>query len=97
MKTSGQKKNETPIGQEEKIKMENMKAIEPENLENITGGTPLSIPGGKRSGRKNSETMLDILNWLEDKGNSLLEDLGLKQKPVDNKIYDRRISENEYN
>ena len=77
--------------------MNNMKVLNLEELVNVNGGTPMSIPGGKRSGRKNSETMLDILNWLEDKGNSLLEDLGLKQKPVDNKIYDRRISENEYN
>ena len=77
--------------------MNNMKVLNLEELVNVNGGTPMSIPGGKRSGRKNSETMLDILNWLEDKGNSLLEDLGLKQKPVDNKIYDRRISEEEYN
>ena len=77
--------------------MNNMKVLNLEELVNVNGGTPMSIPGGKRSGRKNSETMLDILNWLEDKGNSLLEDLSLKQKPVDNKIYDRRISEEEYN
>ena len=77
--------------------MNNMKVLNLEELVNVNGGTPMSIPGGIRSGRKNSETMLDILNWLEDKGNSLLEDLSLKQKPVDNKIYDRRISEEEYN
>ena len=72
--------NETPIGQEEKIKMENMKAIEPENLENITGGTPMSNPGGKRSGRKNSETALEIANWLGDRYDDFLVSLGLKQQ-----------------
>ena len=64
-----------------------------ENLENGTGGTPMSIPGGKRSGRKNSETALEIVNWLEDLGNDFLESIGLKQKPVDNKIYDRRVTD----
>ena len=62
-----------------------------EELENVTGGTPMSIPGGKRSGRKNSETALEIFNWLGDKCNSFLEDLGLKEKPVDNSIYDRTV------
>ena len=71
--------------------MEIMKAMELEELENVTGGTPMSIPGGKRSGRKNSENALEIVNWLEDVGNSFLESLGLKQKPVDNKIYDRTV------
>lgn len=71
--------------------MENMKEKETENLENVTGGTPLSIPGGKRSGRKNSETALEGLNWLEDKANSLLESLGLKQKRVDNSIRDKTV------
>ena len=74
--------------------MENMNEKETENLENlenVTGGTPLSIPGGKRSGRKNSETALEGLNWLEDKANSLLESLGLKQKRVDNSIRDKTV------
>ena len=64
-----------------------------ENLETVAGGTPMSIPGGKRSGRKNMETSEEIMNWLGEKGNDLLESLGLKQKPVDNKIYDRRSDE----
>ena len=68
-----------------------------ETLVNAAGGTPMSIPGGKRSGRKNSETAMEILNRLEDFGNSILEDLGLKQKPVNNSIYDPRISEEGYN
>ena len=80
--------NGTLTGQEEKA-MENGKEIELENLENVAGGTPMSIPGGKRSGRKNSENALEIANWLEDKADSFLESLGLKQKPVDNKMYDR--------
>ncbi len=71
----------------------NKLALNMENLENVTGGTPMSIPGGKRSGRKNSETALEISNWLGDKFDSLLEDLGLKEKPVDNKIYDRRVTD----
>ena len=64
-----------------------------ENLENVNGGTPMSIPGGKRSGRKNSETALEILNGLGDSVNSFLEKIGLKEKPVDNSIYDRRVQE----
>ena len=64
-----------------------------ENLEDVAGGTPLSIPGGKRSGRKNSETALEIFNWLGDKCNSFLEDLGLKEKPVNNSIYDRTVKD----
>ena len=64
-----------------------------ENLETVAGGTPMSIPGGKRSGRKNMETSEEIMNWLGEKGNDLLESLGMKQKPVDNKIYDRRSDE----
>ncbi len=51
----------------------------------------MSIPGGKRSGRKNSETALEALKWLEEQGDELLESLGMKQKPVDNKMYDRTI------
>lgn len=72
--------------------MKNMKKIDSENLENVTGGTPMSIPGGKRSGRKNSENALEIVNWLEDLGNSFLESIGLKQKRVDNKMYDRTVT-----
>ena len=34
--------------------------------------------GEKRSGRKNSETALEISNRLEDRGNSFLESIGLK-------------------
>ncbi len=64
-----------------------------EELENVTGGTPMSIPGGKRSGRKNSETALEISNWLGDQCNSLLEDLGLKEKPVNNSIYDSTVKD----
>ena len=71
--------------------MENMKETELENLEDAAGGTPKSIPGGKRSGRKNSENALEILELLEEKGEDLLVSLGLKQKPVDNKMYDRTI------
>ena len=64
-----------------------------DELEMVTGGTPMSIPGGKRSGRKNSETALEIFNWLGDKCNSFLEDLGLKEKPVNNSIYDRTVKD----
>ncbi len=64
-----------------------------ENLETVTGGTPMSIPGGKRSGRKNSETALEIVNWLGDRANGFLESIGLKEKRVDNRIYDRRLPE----
>ncbi len=71
----------------------NKLALSMENLENVTGGTPMSIPGGKRSGRKNSETALEIAKWLGDKLDSFLEDLGLKQKPVDNKIYDKTVKD----
>ena len=39
------------------------------------------------------ETALEIANWLGDKANSFLEDLGLKEKRVDNSIYDRRIKD----
>ena len=63
----------------------------PEALENVTGGTPLSIPGGKNSGRKNTETALEILERVEDWGNGVLESLGLKQKPVNNSIVDKRL------
>ena len=71
----------------------NKQALDMGNLENVTGGTPMSIPGGKRSGRKNTENALEITNWLGDKFNSFLEDLGLKEKRVDNKIYDRTVKE----
>ena len=67
-----------------------------ENLKNAAGGTPMSIPGGKRSGRKNTETGLEIVKQLEDWGNDILVSLGLKQKPVNNSIYDRRIPEGMY-
>ncbi len=80
---------------EKKMSAINMNEMElnMENLENTAGGTPMSIPGGKRSGRKNSETALEILNKVEDLGNSFLEKLGLKQKPVDNSIVDKRLPE----
>ncbi len=71
----------------------NKLALDMGNLENVNGGTPMSIPGGKRSGRKNSETALEIANWLGDKANSFLEDIGLKEKRVDNYIYDRRVTD----
>ena len=64
-----------------------------EKLENAAGGTPMSIPGGKRSGRKNSETALEILNRLGEWGSGVLESLGLKQKPVNNSIVDTRLPE----
>ena len=64
-----------------------------EELEMVTGGTPMSIPGGKRSGRKNSETALEMLNWLGEKCNSFLEDLGLKEKPVNNSIVDKTVKD----
>ena len=53
-----------------------------ERMENAAGGTPMSIPGGKRSGQKNSETALEILKGL-----------GLKEKPINNSIYDSRLPE----
>ena len=71
----------------------NKQALDMGNLENVTGGTPMSIPGGKRSGRKNTENALEITNWLGDKFNSFLEDLGLKEKRVNNSIYDRRVTD----
>ena len=71
----------------------NKQALDMGNLENVTGGTPMSIPGGKRSGRKNTETALEITDWLGDKFNSFLEDLGLKEKRVNNSIYDRRVTD----
>ena len=64
-----------------------------EALETVAGGTPLSIPGGKRSGRKNMENGLELLRRLEDSGNDILEDLGMKQKPVNNSIVDKRLPE----
>ncbi len=69
-----------------------MKNIRETELEKVTGGTPMSIPGGKRSGRKNTETALEILNWLGEKFDGFLDDLGLTQKPVDNRIIDRTVS-----
>ena len=74
----------------------NTMKLDPEELVNVNGGTPMSIPGGKRSGRKNSETLWEIAQWLEDKANGFLEDLGLKQKPVDNRIYDRTIPTDDF-
>ena len=74
------------------VNMTEMK-LNTENLENAAGGTPMSIPGGKRSGRKNTETALEILNRLEDWGSGVLESLGLKKKPVDNSIVDKRLPE----
>ena len=71
----------------------NKQALDMGNLENVTGGTPMSIPGGKRSGRKNTENALEITNWLGDKFNSFLEDLGLKEKRVNNSIYDRGVTD----
>ena len=71
----------------------NKQALDMGNLENVTGGTPMSIPGGKRSGRKNTENALEITDWLGDKLNSFLEDLGLKEKRVNNSIYDRRVKD----
>lgn len=71
--------------------MENRKETELENLENVTGGTPKSIPGGKHSGRWNTEKMQEIFTWLGDQSDSLQESLGMKQKRVNNKIYDRTI------
>lgn len=47
------------------------------------------IPGGKRSGRKNSETALEMINSVEDWANGFLEDIGMKEKRVNNSIYDR--------
>ena len=67
-----------------------------ENLEDVAGGTPMSIPGGKRSGRKNSETALEILKQLEDWGDDFLVSLGLKQKPVNNSIVDKKLPDDTY-
>ena len=71
----------------------NKTELNTEALETVTGGTPMSIPGGKRSGRKNTETALDILQRVEDWGTGILESLVLKQKPVDNSIVDKRLPE----
>ena len=71
----------------------NKQALDLGNLENVTGGTPMSIPGGQRRGRKNTENALEITDWLGDKLNSFLEDLGLKEKRVNNSIYDRRVTD----
>ncbi len=67
-----------------------------ENLETVAGGTPMSIPGGKRSGRKNSETALEIFNQFTGWASGLLEDLGLKEEPVNNSIVDKRLSEGSF-
>ena len=75
------------------MKEMNKNELNIEELEIVTGGTPMSIPGGKRSGRKNSETALEMLNWLGEKCNSFLEDLGLKEKPVNNSIVDRTVKD----
>ena len=71
----------------------NQQKLNTENLENAAGGTPMSIPGGKRSGSKNTETALEILNRLSDWGSGILESLRLKDKPVDNSIVDKRLPE----
>ena len=72
----------------------NTEELNMENLENAAGGTPMSIPGGKRSGRKNSETAADIANRLGDWASGILESIDLKKKPVNNSIYDSRLPEN---
>ena len=75
------------------MKEMNINDMNMENLETVTGGTTMSIPGGKRSGRKDSETALEILNMLGDRGSSFLESLGLKEKRVNNSIYDRTVKD----
>ena len=65
--------------------------------ETVTGGAPMSIPGGKHSGRRNSEKAAEIANRLGYMGNSIPESLGLKQKPVNNSIVDKRLPEGWYN
>ncbi len=77
MKTMGRNETELNIG----------------SLENAAGGTPKSITGGKRSGRRSSETALEILQRLGDLGSGILEGPGLKQKRVDNSIADKRLPE----
>ena len=76
--------------------MKKMNTNEPELntkvLEKVTGGTPMSIPGGKRSGRKTTETALEITKSIGDWANDLLESIDLKEKRVDNRIYDRTIT-----
>lgn len=71
----------------------NISDVNTESLDHVTGGTPMSIPGGKRSGRKNSETALEIINQPENWGNDLLESLGLKEKRVNNSMYDRTVKD----
>ena len=71
----------------------NAEELNMENLKNAAGGTPMSIPGGKRSGRKNSETAEEIANRLGDWASGILESIGLKKKPVNNSIYDSRLPE----
>ena len=56
----------------------NKTELNTEALETVTGGTPMSIPGGKRSGRKNMETALEIMQRVGDWGTGILESLGLK-------------------
>ena len=68
-----------------------------ENLKNAAGGTPMSIPGGKRSGRKTSETAEEITNRLGDWCSGILESLGLNKNPVKNSIYDSRLPEDLFN
>ena len=75
----------------------NKTELNTEALETVTGGTPMSIPGGKRSVRRNSEKAAEIANWFGDLGNSILESLGLKQKPVNNSMVDKRLPEDWYN
>ncbi len=70
-----------------------MNELKTESLAGAAGGTPMSIPGGKRSGRGNTEKALELWNSLGDWADGILESLGLKEKPVDNSIYDRRIKE----
>ena len=75
------------------MKEMNKNELNMEELAIVAGGTPMSIPGGKRSGRKNSETALEIFNWLGEKCNSFLKDLGLKEKPVNNSIVDKTVKD----
>ena len=49
----------------------NKRQLDMELLENVSGGTPKSIPGGKRSGRKNSETALEISQLLGNLGSGI--------------------------
>ena len=71
----------------------NEQELNTEELGNVSGGTPMSIPGGKRSGRKNSETALEIVNSIGGWFNDLFESIGLKEKRVNNSITDRTVPE----